>query len=186
MPGRLTPFDEARARFDVAAERLGLDRACRDLLAAPMREHHFAVPIKRDDGSAEIYRAVRVQHNNARGPFKGGVRFHPSSTADETRALAMWMTWKCALLELPLGGAMGSIACDPRLLSRGEQERLCRGWVRQIARELGPTQDVPAPDVMTSPQHMLWMLDEFETIHGAKAPGNDYREAARDGRIARS
>jgi len=169
-PGLHSALEEARGQFDVAADQLQLDAATRTLLRSPMREHHFAIPIRRDDGSSEIFRGLRVQHNNALGPFKGGIRFHPDSTTDEVRALAMWMTWKCALIELPLGGAKGSIVCDPRSLSLGEQERLCRGWVRQMARAVGPESDMPAPDVMTSAQHMLWMLDEFETIHGAKAP----------------
>jgi glutamate dehydrogenase len=117
-----------------------------------------------------VFEGIRVQHNDARGPFKGGIRFHPSADAEHVRALAMLMTWKCAVVGLPLGGAKGAIVCDPRILSLAEQERLCRGWVRQMARNLGPFLDVPAPDVMTSSQHMLWMLDEFEAIFGGKAP----------------
>jgi len=112
-----------------------------------------------------------VQHNDARGPFKGGIRFHPSASADEVRALAMAMTWKTAVVDLPLGGAKGAIVCDPRELSDGEQERLCRGWVRQMAKAIGPAIDVAAPDMMTSAKHMAWMLDEFEVIFGVKAPG---------------
>ena len=167
----LTTLGEAHAQFDGIADRLGLDDGSRNLLRIPLREHHVAVPVRMDDGTSRVFRAFRVQHNDARGPFKGGVRFHPSATIDEVRALAMLMTWKCAVLDLPLGGAKGAIACDPRELSLAEQERLCRNWVRQMARNLGPNVDVPAPDVATSAQHMLWMLDEFETIHGAKAPG---------------
>ena len=161
----------ARAQFDRIADRLHLDNATRDLLRSPMREYHFAIPIRMDDGSPRVFRAVRVQHNDARGPFKGGIRFHPSASADEVRALAMAMTWKTAVVDLPLGGAKGAVICDPRELSEGEQERLCRGWVRQMARALGPTIDVPAPDVMTSAKHMAWMLDEYEVIVGTKAPG---------------
>jgi glutamate dehydrogenase (NAD(P)+) len=123
-----------------------------------------------DDGTTKVFEGIRVQHNDARGPFKGGIRFHPSADADDVRALAMLMTWKCAVVDLPLGGAKGAIVCDPRSLSLAEQERLCRGWVRQMARNLGPHLDVPAPDVMTSSQHMLWMLDEFEAIFGGKVP----------------
>ena len=164
-------FVEAQMQFDRAAERLQLDAATRQLLRSPMREHHVTIPVRMDNGTHQVFRGVRVQHNDARGPFKGGIRFHPSTTVDDVRALAMWMTWKCALVELPLGGAKGSIQCDPRALSPGEQERLCRGWIRQLAKVLGPAVDVPAPDVMTSAQHMLWMLDEFEAIHGAKLPG---------------
>ncbi|MBE0712588.1 MAG: Glu/Leu/Phe/Val dehydrogenase, partial [Candidatus Aminicenantes bacterium] len=104
-------------------------------------------------------------------PCKGGIRFHPQETIDTVRALSMWMTWKCAVVDIPLGGGKGGVICDPHDLSPREQEGLCRGWIRTIARDIGPLRDVPAPDVMTSPQHMLWMLDEFETIHGAKYPG---------------
>ncbi len=170
-PGALTAFAEAQGQFDRVAHRLGLAPAATRLLRAPMREHRVLVPVRMDDGTTNVFEGIRVQHNNARGPFKGGIRFHPSATADDVRALAMLMTWKCALMNLPLGGAKGAIICDPRMLSASEQERLCRGWVRQMAGNLGPAFDVPAPDVMTSGQHMLWMLDEFEAIHGVKQPG---------------
>ena len=170
-PPQHTALAEAQARFDRAARRVRLDSGTRDLLRSPMRELRVAVPVRMDDGTTRVFEGIRVQHNNARGPFKGGVRFHPLADADEVRALAMLMTWKCAVMDLPLGGAKGAIVCDPRTLSLGEQERLCRGWIRQMARNLGPALDVPAPDVMTSAQHMLWMLDEFEVIHGVKLPG---------------
>jgi len=169
-PTELTAFGQAQAQFDGIARRLGLDAATIALLRSPKRELHVLVPVRMDDGSTRIFESVRVQHNDARGPFKGGIRFHPSASADDTRALAMLMTWKCALLNLPLGGAKGAIVCDPRRLSLAEQERLCRGWIRLMADNLGPGLDVPAPDVMTSGRHMLWMLDEFETIHGGKFP----------------
>jgi glutamate dehydrogenase (NAD(P)+) len=161
----------ARAQLSRIADRLGLDGAIHDLLASPLREYHFAIPIQMDDGSTRVFRGFRVQHNDARGPGKGGIRFSPTSTVDDVRALAMWMTWKCALLDLPLGGAKGLVQCDPRLLSAREQERICRGYVRQLAKNVGTHADVPAPDMMTSAQHMLWMLDEFEALIGAKAPG---------------
>jgi glutamate dehydrogenase (NAD(P)+) len=112
-----------------------------------------------------------VQHNDARGPSKGGIRFHPHETVDTVRALATWMTWKCAVVDIPLGGGKGGVICDPHNLSAREQEAICRGWVRQMAKNVGPLVDVPAPDVMTTPQHMLWMLDELEVIHGTKLPG---------------
>jgi len=124
-----------------------------------------------DDGNIKVFRGFRVQHNDARGPCKGGIRFHPQETIDTVRALAMWMTWKCAVSDIPLGGGKGGIICDPHNLSEREQEKLCRGWVRQIARDIGPTRDVPAPDVMTSGQHMLWIMDEYETITGGQYPG---------------
>jgi glutamate dehydrogenase (NAD(P)+) len=165
-----TPLDEVLEQFDRAALALGLDSGAAQLLRVPLREHRVSVPVRMDDGSTSVFEGIRVQHNDARGPFKGGVRFHPSANVDDVRALAMLMTWKCAVVGLPLGGAKGAIVCDPQTLSLAEQERLCRGWVRQMARNLGPALDVPAPDVMTSAQHMLWMLDEYEAIFGAKAP----------------
>jgi glutamate dehydrogenase (NAD(P)+) len=136
-----------------------------------MREHHLTLPIRMDDGTTKVFTGIRIQHNDARGPYKGGIRMLASTTVDDVRALAMLMTWKCAVMNLPLGGAKGALLADARALSLAEQERLCRAWVRQMARNLGPAFDVPAPDVMTSGQHMLWMLDEFETIHGARLPG---------------
>jgi glutamate dehydrogenase (NAD(P)+) len=124
-----------------------------------------------DDGKVKVFRGFRVQHNDARGPSKGGIRFHPQETLDTVRALAMWMTWKCAVVDIPLGGGKGGVICDPHHLSAREQEGICRGWIRQVAKNVGPVNDVPAPDVMTTPQHMLWMLDEFEVINGGKYPG---------------
>jgi glutamate dehydrogenase (NAD(P)+) len=164
-------FEMAQEQFDHVADLLGVDAATRDLLRWPLREYTFAIPVRLDNGSTRVFRGFRVQHNDARGPSKGGIRFHPLETLDTVRALAMWMTWKCAVVDIPLGGAKGGIVCDPHDLSQHEQERLCRGYVRQIAKNVGPVTDVPAPDVMTSAQHMLWMLDEFETVHGMKAPG---------------
>jgi glutamate dehydrogenase len=164
-------FEMAQEQFDAIADLLHIDTATRELLRWPLREYAFAVPLRMDDGTTRVFRGFRVQHNDARGPSKGGIRFHPLETLDTVRALAMWMTWKCAVVDIPLGGAKGGIVCDPHDLSQHEQERLCRGYVRQISKNVGPVVDVPAPDVMTSSQHMLWMLDEFETIHGLKAPG---------------
>jgi glutamate dehydrogenase (NAD(P)+) len=164
-------FEMAQEQFDKIADLLELDPATRDLLRTPLREYQFSIPVRMDDGSVRIFRGFRVQHNDARGPGKGGIRFHPQETIDTVRALAMWMTWKCAVVDIPLGGSKGGVVCDPHNLSLREQEQLCRGWIRQIARDIGPLTDVPAPDVMTSPQHMLWMLDEFETIHGGRYPG---------------
>jgi len=164
-------FEMAQEQFDRVAGALGLDAPTSDLLRWPLREYSFAIPVRLDDGSLRVFRGFRVQHNDARGPSKGGIRFHPAETMDTIRALAMWMTWKCAVVDIPLGGAKGGVVCDPHDLSQHEQERLCRGYVRQIARNVGPVTDVPAPDVMTSPQHMMWMLDEFEVLHGGKAPG---------------
>jgi glutamate dehydrogenase len=164
-------FAMAQGQFDRVAEMLGLEPATRDLLRMPTREFQFTIPVRMDDGSARVFSGFRVQHNDARGPGKGGIRFHPSGTIDVMRALAMWMTWKCAVVDIPLGGSSGGVACDPHDLSAAEQERLCRGWVRQMSRAVGPLLDVPEPDVMTNAQHMLWMLDEYEAIHGGRQPG---------------
>jgi glutamate dehydrogenase len=165
------PFEMAQQQFDNVAEILELDTSARELLRLPMREYHFTIPVRMDDGTVQVFRGFRCQHNDARGPGKGGIRFHPEETVDTVRALSMWMTWKCAVVDIPLGGSKGGVICDPHNLSQREQELLCRGWVRSLARNVGPAQDVPAPDIMTSPQHMLWMLDEYEAIHGAKSPG---------------
>lgn len=164
-------FEMAQAQFGKVADHLGLDPGVRELLNWPLREYSFAIPVRMNDGSVQVFRGYRVQHNDARGPCKGGIRFHPMETLDTVRALSMWMTWKCAVVDIPLGGAKGGVVCDPHNLSQREQEQICRGFVRQIARNVGPAQDVPAPDVMTSAQHMLWMLDEFESVHGARLPG---------------
>ena len=165
-------FEMAQAQFDKVADILSLDRATRDLLRVPMREFQFSVPVRMDDGTVKVFRGFRVQHNDARGPSKGGIRFHPQETADTVRALAMWMTWKCAVVDIPLGGGKGGVVCDPHNLSMREQEGICRGWVRQMAKNVGAESDVPAPDVMTTPQHMVWMMDELEVIHGRKEPGS--------------
>jgi glutamate dehydrogenase (NAD(P)+) len=165
------PFEMAQKQFDTVADLLELDPPTRDLLRQPLREYHFSIPVRMDDGSVRVFRGFRCQHNDARGPCKGGIRFHPQETIDTVRALSMWMTWKCAVVDIPLGGGKGGVVCDPHDLSPREQERLCRGWVRAVSQDVGPIRDVPAPDVMTNPQHMLWMLDEFEAIHGAKYPG---------------
>ena len=168
------PFDFleiTQRQFGRIADQLALEPAVRNLLRQPLREYHFSIPVRMSDGEVQIFRGTRIQHNDARGPTKGGIRFHPMQTVDNIRALAMLMTWKCAVVDLPLGGSMGGVACDPHDLSVLEQERLCRGWVRQIARDVGPEWDVPGPDLMTNTQHMLWMLDEYEAIHGARRPG---------------
>ena len=165
------PFQMARAQFDKSADLIGLDQGTRDLLRSPLREFHFSIPVRMDDGTVKVFEGFRVQHSDARGPAKGGIRFHPQETVDTVRALAMWMTWKCAVADIPLGGGKGGVICDPHNLSAREQEAICRGWVRQMNKNVGPVEDVPAPDVMTNPQHMLWMLDEFETIRGGRYPG---------------
>ena len=165
------PFETAQEQFDHAAKLLELDQGTRELLRNPMREYQFNIPIRMDDRNVRVFRGFRVQHNDARGPAKGGIRFHPQETIDTVRALSMWMTWKTAVVDLPLGGGKGGVICDPHTLSNLEQERICRGWVREIFKNVGPNSDIPAPDVMTSAQHMLWMLDEYEVLHGSKSPG---------------
>ena len=164
-------FDMAQRQFDRCADLLGLDRPTREFLSVPMREYQFSLPFFLDDGEAVILRGYNVQFNDSRGPTKGGIRFHPQETLDTIRALGMWMTWKCSITNLPLGGSSSGVACDPHSLSPMEMERICRGFVRKIAHQSGPDWDVLGPDIMTSPQHMLWMLDEYETIHGKKSPG---------------
>ena len=165
------PFRAAQMQFDHAADMLDLDQATRDLLRNPMREFHFQIPVRMDDGKVQVFQGYRVQHNDARGPAKGGLRFHPQETIDMVRALSMWMTWKTAVADLPLGGGKGGVVCDPHNLSATEQERICRGWVRQVYKNIGPNTDIPAPDIMTNAQHMLWMLDEYEVLTGARFPG---------------
>ncbi len=165
------PYETAQHQFDSVADKLDLDQSTRQLLRQPSREYHFTIPVKMDDGTTEVFNGYRIQHNDARGPAKGGIRFHPQETVDTIKALSMWMTWKCAVVDIPLGGGKGGVICDPHKLSLGEQERLCRGYVRQLSRNMGPLSDVPAPDVMTNGQHMLWMMDEYETILGGHYPG---------------
>jgi len=165
------PYITAQTQFDNVADTIGLDQSVREYLRQPSHEYHFTIPVKMDDGTTKVFNGYRIQHNDARGPAKGGIRFHPQETVDTIRALSMWMTWKCAVVDIPLGGGKGGIICDPHNLSKGEQERLCRGFVRQLSRNIGPVIDIPAPDVMTNGQHMLWMMDEYEVIFGGRYPG---------------
>jgi len=165
------PFTIAQQQIDHAAEKLELDQATRELLRWPMKEIKATLPVKMDDGSTKIFHAFRIQYNTARGPAKGGVRWHPLETMDTVRALAAWMTWKTAVVDLPLGGGKGGVVCNPKELSGTEKERLARAYVRALARSLGVTKDVPAPDVYTTPQIMAWMMDEYETIVGENHPG---------------
>lgn len=169
--GQENPLNIAQQQIDRATTLLELPRAARKLLCNPLREFHFQLPVKMDDGSTEVFAAYRIQWNDARGPGKGGIRFHPQETVDTVRALAAWMSLKTAVLDLPLGGAKGGVICDPKALSTAELERLSRGYMRAVARSIGPDVDVPAPDVYTTPQIMAWMLDEYETIFGRRQPG---------------
>jgi len=163
---QLNPFAIAQAQLDEAAQYLELDPATHELLRWPLRELHVTLPVKMDDGTTQVFHGFRVQYNDARGPTKGGIRFHPDETIDTVRALAAWMTWKTAVVDIPLGGAKGGIICDPRKLSPSELERLSRAYIRQVGRIIGLEKDVPAPDVYTTPQIMAWMMDEFSFIQG--------------------
>jgi glutamate dehydrogenase (NAD(P)+) len=165
------PFVLAQRQFDRAADLLRLDAGMRALLREPMRELHVAVPCRMDDGSVRVYRGFRVQYNLARGPAKGGLRFHPAETISTVRALAAWMTWKTAVVDLPLGGGKGGVVCNPKELSIGELERLSRSYIDAIADFIGPERDIPAPDVYTTPQIMGWMMDQFSKHRGYPAPG---------------
>lgn len=171
MSENLNPFAIAQAQLDEAAAVLQLHPDMHAFLREPMMEHHFTIPVRMDDGSTRTFQGFRVQYNDARGPAKGGVRFHPDETIDTVRALAAWMTWKTAVSDIPLGGGKGGVICNPRELSVSELERLSRGYMRKIAPFIGITKDVPAPDVNTNPQIMGWMLDEFETIRNYHEPG---------------
>jgi glutamate dehydrogenase (NAD(P)+) len=163
---QLNPFAIAQAQLDAAAAVLRLDPAVHALLREPVRELHVTLAVKMDDGTTKIFKGFRVQYNDARGATKGGIRFHPDETIDTVRALAAWMTWKCAVVDIPLGGGKGGIICNPKEMSQGELERLSRAYVRQVGRILGPEMDVPAPDVYTNPQIMAWMADEFSVLRG--------------------
>jgi len=160
------PFEVAQRQLDEAAEVLQLDPAVHELLRWPLRELHVTLPVRMDDGSTKIFHGFRVQYNDSRGPTKGGIRYHPDETIDTVRALAAWMTWKCAVVDIPLGGAKGGIICNPKEMSQGELERLSRAYIRQVGRILGLEKDVPAPDVYTNPQIMAWMADEFSFMKG--------------------
>jgi glutamate dehydrogenase (NAD(P)+) len=171
MATEFNPFHVAQAQFDGVADQLRLDQEVRSILRWPLREFRFQIPVRMDDGSIKVLFGFRVQHNDARGPAKGGIRFHPNETLDTVRALAMWMTWKCAVADIPLGGGKGGVIVDPSTLSVGEKERLCRGWIDGIWKNLGPRIDVPAPDVGTTPQMMGWMMDEYSKLTGQYEPG---------------
>ncbi|MHB0964970.1 MAG: Glu/Leu/Phe/Val family dehydrogenase [Bellilinea sp.] len=164
-------FEMAQRQFDHVAELLKLDPQVRDILRWPLREFSFRIPVRMDDGTIRIFQGFRVQHNDVRGPNKGGIRMHPAETLDMVRALATWMTWKCAVVDIPLGGGKGGVIVDPATLSTGEKERLVRGWVQQMWKNIGPRQDVPAPDVGTNPQMMGWMMDEYSKLVGQYTPG---------------
>jgi glutamate dehydrogenase len=171
MSEMINAFTMAQSQFDHVASQLNLDPQVAEMLRWPSREYKVMIPIKMDDGSIRVFFGYRVQHSDARGPSKGGIRFHPTETLDTVRALAMWMTWKTAVADIPLGGGKGGIPVDSATLSINEQERLCRGYIDQIWRNIGPRQDVPAPDVGTNPRMMGWMMDEYSKLTGQYTPG---------------
>lgn len=171
MSETINAFQMAQRQFDDVAAQLNLDPQISEMLRWPSREFKSMIPIRMDDGSIKVFFGYRVQHNDARGPSKGGIRFHPSETLDTVRALAMWMTWKTSIADIPLGGGKGGVPVDSASLSVTEKERLCRGWIDQMWRNIGPRQDVPAPDVGTSAQMMGWMMDQYSKLTGQYTPG---------------
>jgi glutamate dehydrogenase (NAD(P)+) len=184
----MTAVDITNHYIRQASELMGLGSHVERLLLSPEAEHHVSVPIELDNGDVAVFSGFRIQHNSARGPMKGGLRFHPSVDADDVRALASLMTWKTAVVNIPYGGAKGGIACDPAALSTGELERLTRKFTQRIGSEIGPQRDIPAPDVNTNAQVMAWMMDEYSRLHGyapavvtgkpLELQGSEGREAA--------
>ena len=168
---RLNPFKIAQAQLDESVKRLNLTPRIHRLLRKPMREYCVTIPVKMDNGRIKRFKGFRIQYNDARGPCKGGIRFHPEETIDTVRALSAWMTWKTALVDIPLGGAKGGVICNPKTMSCGELERLSRGYIRKIFKYIGPEKDIPAPDVYTTPQIMAWMMDEYSKLKGYYCPG---------------
>ncbi|MBW6470335.1 MAG: Glu/Leu/Phe/Val dehydrogenase [Methanosarcinaceae archaeon] len=162
----LNLFEYAQKQLDTCAEILDLDPGTHAILRVPMRELHISIPVKMDNGTTKVFEGFRVQYNDARGPTKGGIRFHPEENVNTVRALSAWMTWKCALLDLPLGGAKGGVICNTKEMSQNELEKLCRGYAYRVASIIGPDKDVPAPDVYTTPQMMAWMMDEYSRTAG--------------------
>ncbi len=163
-------FEDALKRLDAAAALAGIDPEALERLRHPKTMIEIAIPVRMDDGSLRVFQGYRVQHDDTRGPFKGGIRYHPQANIDEVKALAFWMTCKCAVMGIPYGGAKGGITVDPKQLSRMELERLSRGWIQRLADFIGPDVDIPAPDVYTNPMIMGWMMDEYAKIHRCHAP----------------
>lgn len=166
----MNPFDNVLKQIDLANEYLKLDNGVVEILKKPKRILEVAIPVKLDNGKTKVFTGYRVQHNDARGPCKGGIRYHPDVTLGEVKALATWMTWKCSVVDIPLGGGKGGIICNPKELSLSENERLTRGFANQIADFIGPYKDIPAPDVYTNPQTMAWIMDTYSNIHRKMTP----------------
>ncbi len=166
MPEELDPFRISQEQLDKAAGLMNLDKAAHAILREPMRELELNMPVRMRNGTTKVFKGFRVQYNNARGPTKGGIRFHPQETKDTVKALAAWMTWKCALANIPYGGAKGGVICDPKSMKGDELEELSRTYIRSLNGFVGPKVDIPAPDVYTNPQDMAWMMDEYSKIVG--------------------
>jgi glutamate dehydrogenase (NAD(P)+) len=167
----LNAYDIALQQFNFAASKLKLDAGLAEILRHPKRQLAVSIPIRMDDGTVKVFDGFRVQHNIARGPAKGGIRYHPNVTLDEVKALAMWMTWKCATVNIPYGGAKGGIICDPKKMSAGEKERLTRRYASEILPVIGPDRDIPAPDVYTNAQTMAWIMDTYSSMLGYSSLG---------------
>ncbi len=171
VQSQINVWDMAQRQLDEVSQLIGLNKSLHGYLRQPKRVLEVSVPVRMDDGAFRMYTGYRVQHNLSRGPGKGGIRFHPDVTLDEVKALAMWMTWKCALVNIPFGGAKGGVICDPKHMSMQELENLTRRFTSEIAIIIGPEKDIPAPDVYTTPQIMAWIMDTFSMIHGYSIPG---------------
>lgn len=183
-----SPFDNALAQLASITDLVSIDPEYYEILKSPRREVTISLPLKLSNGEAVTYTGYRVQHNNARGPYKGGVRYHPSVSLDEVKALSMWMTWKCAIIDIPFGGAKGGVTVDPTKLNIDDLERLTRKYVSTIERDIGPEIDIPAPDLNTNPQTMAWMMNEYSRMHGHNVPacvtGKPIEIGGSEGRIS--
>lgn len=168
---KINPFETAKQQIESAGKKLNLGKGLIEILKHPERELTVAIPVKMDNGKTKVFTGYRVQHSTARGPAKGGIRYHPQVDIDEVRALATWMSMKCAVVGIPYGGGKGGVICNPKEMSPGEIERLSRGFIRGIYPIIGPLKDIPAPDVYTTPQIMGWMMDEFSMLEGHFTPG---------------
>ncbi|RAL21396.1 glutamate dehydrogenase [Thermoflavimicrobium daqui] len=171
MRENINPYEIVQRQIESAAEKLGLERHVVEILKKPMRVISVSFPVKMDDGSIQVFEGYRSQHNDAVGPTKGGIRFHPEVNIDEIKALSMWMTFKCGVVGLPYGGGKGGVICDPRKLSQGELERISRAFIEAISQVIGPEKDIPAPDVYTNSRVMGWMMDQFSRLNRSFSPG---------------
>ena len=180
---KTNPFSIARRQLDQCSRILNLEPGIHEVLRSPMRELHVSLPVRMDNGITRVFQGFRVQYNDAKGPTQGGIRFHPEETIDNVRAHAAWMTWKCSLLDLPLGGGKGGVICNPKEMSQGELERLSRAYVDGVWQIIGPDKDVLAPDVYTNPQIMAWMADEYSKLCGKNQFGVNHWKAHFSGRF---